>query len=74
MIKFQNLWVIPLGFRKDKTGNFVVPSTELYLFVDQFFLCKGQEKPYFIILWNLDAGTLGYQYWQELCCVWLEMV
>ena len=74
MMKFQNRWVVPFGFRKEKTGNFVVLSSELYLVFDQSTECLVQETPYILVLWTLDTGRLGYQSRQELCSVWFELV
>ena len=36
IIKFQNRCVIPFGFRKEKTGKKIVPSSELNLVFDNF--------------------------------------
>ena len=35
---------------------------------------REEEKLYLFLLWTMVWGGLGYQVWQEFCCVWLELV
>ena len=73
MIKLQNHCVIPFGFRKEKL-TILVTSSELYLFFLSIYPILGTEKPYLLLLWTVVGGRVGYQAWQESCCVWLELV
>ena len=50
--------------------NILVTSLELVFFLS----IKGTEKNKFLLLWTAVGGIVGYQVWQEFCCVWLEFV
>ena len=41
---------IVFGHRKRKTGNLVVPSSELFLFVGQITFLLGTKRPYLPVL------------------------
>ena len=32
-----------------------------------------RKKPYLLLLWTVVGDGVGYQAWQEFCCVWLEL-
>ena len=35
---------------------------------------KHVGKNNLLLLWTVVGGRVGYQAWQEFCCVWLELV
>ena len=53
----------------------LVTSSKLYLvFLINLLDTRDKEKPYLLLLWTMVGGRVGYQAWQEFCCVWLEFV
>ena len=33
-----------------------------------------KKKPIYFYCWIMLGGRVGYQTWQEFCCVWFELV
>ena len=42
----------------------------IQFFLNQFTQYEGQKKSNLILLWNVVGGRVGYQAWQDFCCVW----
>ena len=47
------MYVIPFDFRKEKSGNLDVPSSELYLVLDVSSQYYGQKKLYVLVFWTV---------------------
>ena len=52
----------------------LVTNSELYLVLWTIYSTQGTEKTLFTLLWNVIGGRVGYQAWQNICCVWLKLV
>ena len=52
----------------------IVSSSEIYPLFNKFTQLKGEKNLFTFLLWIVVGGRVGYQAWQEFCCVWLELV
>ena len=60
-------------FRKRKTDNFSYQGRAMSSLIN-LLNTRDRKKPNLLLLWTVVGGRVGYQAWQEFCCVWLELV
>ena len=63
----SNAYVFPFGFRKGKSGNLIVPSSELYQVLGWIYSKLGKEKALYTCILDLTGGRVGYHGWTEFC-------
>ena len=57
-----------------KTENFSYQFRAISNFLINLLNTSNIKRTYLLLLWTMVGGRVGYQAWQEFCCVWLELV
>ena len=73
IIKQLSHYVILFGFRKGKSEKFSYHFRAISVFWSIYSI-QVTEKLNLLFLWTVVGGRVGYQAWQDFCCIWLELV